>query len=148
MLVSRQFFDCAEGYGGAGASERVLGECLQKGMERGLWERMDLVVSTKLFGGGRANRDTINSIGLSRKHLYEGMVASLKRLQLDYVDLVSHGADSRWPVHLVSLQLAANDHNLFVLGVLPSAGPPYSDRGNSARDEQPHRSRPGFLLGN
>ena len=22
-------------------------------MERGLWERMDLVVSTKLFGGGR-----------------------------------------------------------------------------------------------
>ena len=88
-----QFFDCAEGYGGAGASERVLGGCIQKGMERGLWERMDLVISTKLYGGGRAKRDTINSIGLSRKHLYEGMVASLKRLQLDYVDLVSHAAN-------------------------------------------------------
>ena len=89
-MILPQFFDCAEGYGGAGASERVLGECLQKGMERGLWERMDLVISTKLFGGGRADRDTINSIGLSRKHLYEGMVASLERLQLDYVDLVRH----------------------------------------------------------
>ena len=42
------FFDCAEGYGGAGASERVLGECIQTGLERGLWERMDLVVSTKV----------------------------------------------------------------------------------------------------
>ena len=40
------------------------------------------------MGLGRAEKDTINSIGLSRKHLYEGMVASLKRLQLDYVDLV------------------------------------------------------------
>ena len=49
---------------------------------------MDLVVSTKLHGGGRAKKDTINSIGLSRKHLYEGLKASLERLQLDYVDLV------------------------------------------------------------
>ena len=36
------------GYGGAGASERVLGNCIATGIERGLWERMDLVISTKL----------------------------------------------------------------------------------------------------
>lgn len=82
------FFDCAEGYGGAGSSERVLGSCIATGIERGLWERMDLVVSTKLHGGGRGDKDTINSIGLSRKHLYEGLKASLARLQLEYVDLV------------------------------------------------------------
>ena len=51
------------------------------------WDRMDLVVSTKLHNGGRGDRDSINSIGLSRKHLFEGMKASLERLQLDYVRL-------------------------------------------------------------
>jgi aryl-alcohol dehydrogenase-like predicted oxidoreductase len=45
----------------------------------------DLVISTKLHNGGRGDRDTINSIGLSRKHLVEGMKASLARLQLDHV---------------------------------------------------------------
>ena len=88
-----------EGYGGAGASERVLGECIQTGMKRGLWERMDLVVSTKIHGGGRGPKDTINSIGLSRKHLYEGLKASLGRLQLEYVDLVfCHRPDPRTPI--------------------------------------------------
>jgi hypothetical protein len=29
---------------------------------------------------GRGDKDTINSIGLSRKHLYEGLKASLSRL--------------------------------------------------------------------
>jgi aryl-alcohol dehydrogenase-like predicted oxidoreductase len=82
------FFDCAEGYGYAGAAERVLGEAIQIGLKKGTWDRMDLVVSTKLHNGGRGDRDTVNSIGLSRKHLVEGMKASLARLQLDYVDLV------------------------------------------------------------
>ena len=65
----------------------MLGECIQTGMKRGLWERMDLVISTKIHGGGRGDRDTINSIGLSRKHLFEGLQASLERLQLEYVDV-------------------------------------------------------------
>jgi voltage-dependent potassium channel beta subunit len=48
------------------------------------WKRSDYVVSTKLFWGGNGPNDK----GLSRKHLVEGMKASLKRLQLDYVDII------------------------------------------------------------
>ena len=40
-----------------------------------------------------------NSRGLSRKHLYEGLKASLKRMQLDYVDLVfCHRPDPKTPI--------------------------------------------------
>jgi len=96
------FFDCAEVYGGGGSSERVLGQCIQTGIERGLWGRQDLVISTKIHGGGRGNLDTINSIGLSRKHLYEGLKASLGQLQLEYVDLVlCHRPDPRTPLEEV-----------------------------------------------
>ena len=35
----------------AGSSERVLGNIIATGIERGLWERMDLVVTTKLHMG-------------------------------------------------------------------------------------------------
>ena len=86
-------------YGGGGSSERVLGSVIQKGIERGLWERMDLVITTKLHMGGRGQKDSINSIGLSRKHLYEGCVASLARLQLEYVDCIfCHRPDPRTPI--------------------------------------------------
>ncbi len=68
-------------------------------MEKGTWERADLVISTKLHGGGRGAKDTINSIGLSRKHLFEGLQASLERMQLEYVDLVfCHRPDPRTPI--------------------------------------------------
>ena len=75
----------------------------QLGLEKGTWDRMDLVISTKLHNGGRGDRDSINSIGLSRKHLYEGMKASLERLQLDYVRLPS--AAGRSPRRPPSQQL-------------------------------------------
>ena len=92
------FFDTAEGYG-AGASERVLGQAIAMGVKRGIWERMDLVVSAKLFFGGRGGRDTVNSVGLSKKKLYEGLRASLRNLQLEYVDVVfAHRPDPRTPV--------------------------------------------------
>ena len=81
------FIDCAEVYGGGGSSERVLGDAISIGLAKGTWDREDLVVSTKIHGGGRGDRDTINSIGLSRKHLFEGLQASLERLQLEYVDV-------------------------------------------------------------
>eukprot|EP00494_Astrolonche_serrata_P029925 UN30192 len=48
------------------------------------WARSRIVLTTKLFWGG----DDINEKGLSRKHILEGMDASLKRLKLDYVDIV------------------------------------------------------------
>jgi voltage-dependent potassium channel beta subunit len=93
------YFDNAENYGGGGVSERIMGEAIQMGIDRGYWERSDLVVSTKLFGGGRGKWDTVNSIGLSRKHIVEGMTSSLKRMGLEYVDLVfCHRPDPRTPI--------------------------------------------------
>ncbi len=53
------------------------------------------MISTKIFWGG----DGPNDRGLSRKHIIEGLDASLKRLQLDYVDLVfCHRPDVHTPV--------------------------------------------------
>ena len=65
----------------------MLGDAISIGLAKGTWDREDLVVSTKIHGGGRGDRDTINSIGLSRTHLFEGLQASLERLQLEYVDV-------------------------------------------------------------
>ncbi len=85
--------------GGGGVSERIMGEAIRRGIEAGVWEREDLVISTKLFGGGRGAKDTINSMGLSRKHLFEGLKRSLKRTGLEYVDLVfCHRPDPRTPI--------------------------------------------------
>ena len=47
-------------------------------------DRSELVISTKLFWGGKV----VNQRGLSRKHIIEGLNASLKRLDLEYVDIL------------------------------------------------------------
>lgn len=78
------FFDNAETYA-KGKSEEVMGTVFQIGFKEGLWERDDLVVTTKIFFG---TKDGVNAKGLSRKHVVEGTMASLKRLQLDYVDVI------------------------------------------------------------
>jgi voltage-dependent potassium channel beta subunit len=84
------FFDNAEAYAG-GQSETLMGKVIAK---RG-WKRSDLVVSTKIFWGGSGPNDS----GVSRKHLIEGTNASLKRLQLDYVDLLfCHRPDLHTPI--------------------------------------------------
>lgn len=75
-------FDCADIYG-IGASEKVVGSLLRE-----LAPREDYVLATKVsFPMGRgANRG-----GLSRKHIREGVEASLERLGVDYIDqLVIH----------------------------------------------------------
>jgi len=88
------FFDCAEGYA-AGESEKVMGEAIKKYG----WKRNDLVISTKINWGGAFGDNPVNNFGLSRKHLVEGLTASLKRLQLDYVDLVyAHRPDRQTPM--------------------------------------------------
>ena len=46
--------------------------------------REKIVVSTKIFKNGNDPNDTFQS----RKHIVEGLKKSLKRLQLDYVDIV------------------------------------------------------------
>lgn len=45
----------------------------------------------------------VNQYGLSRKHLFEAVKASLKRLQLDYIDLYWCKARSTLPARNVSL---------------------------------------------
>ena len=76
------YFDCADTYG-IGACERVVGALL-----KGLARRDEYVLATKVsmpMGRGA------NQGGLSRKHILEGVDASLQRLGHDYVDqLVIH----------------------------------------------------------
>ena len=62
------------------------------------WDRRDIVVSTKIFFG-TSRKETQNTRGLSRKHIVEGLNASLERLQLDYVDVVfAHRPDRTTPI--------------------------------------------------
>jgi voltage-dependent potassium channel beta subunit len=84
------FFDNAEAYD-AGNAEHVMGKVIKKFQ----WKRSDLVISTKIFWGGKGPNDR----GLSRKHIMEAMDASLRRLKMDYVDLVfCHRPDYHTPV--------------------------------------------------
>ena len=86
------FFDNAQVYA-AGKSEELMGEALRKLA----WPRMKYVISTKFFWGitdGPNERNTLN-----RKYLLDGIDASLKRLQLDFVDLVyCHRPDPNTPL--------------------------------------------------
>ena len=70
------FFDTANSYS-RGRSEEILGECL-KG------RRDDVVVATKVRG---VMGDQPNDWGLSRLHIMHQIKSSLKRLQMDHVDL-------------------------------------------------------------
>ncbi|TMW59092.1 hypothetical protein Poli38472_007237 [Pythium oligandrum] len=93
------FFDTAEVYA-EGQSEEVLGQVVQAGIERGTWQREDLVISTKIYmGTDMTFSPGLNNKGLSRKHIIEGTKASLKRLNLDYVDLIfCHRPDPATPM--------------------------------------------------
>lgn len=84
------YFDTAEVYA-CGAAEVMLGTLVKKFG----WKRSDLVISTKVFWGGNGPNDT----GLSRKHIVEGATASLRRLRMDYVDILfCHRPDKDTPV--------------------------------------------------
>ncbi len=84
------FFDNAEAYAD-GQAETIMGQVLRKAM----WKRSDLVISTKIFWGGKGPND----VGLSRKHIFEGTDAALKRLDMDYVDLIfCHRPDLNTPI--------------------------------------------------
>ena len=84
------FFDNAEAYA-RGRAEIMMGDILKKSG----WKRSDLIISTKIFWGGRG----VNDRGLSRKHISEGTDAALSRLQLEYVDLIyCHRPDVETPL--------------------------------------------------
>ena len=88
-----QFFDTAEMYG-FGVAEIAMGKALKKlGVPR-----KDYVLSTKLVKCGKGINDSM----LSRKHIIEGLTASLKRLQEEYVDVVfAHRYDQETPIEEV-----------------------------------------------
>lgn len=93
------FFDTAEIYGD-GNAELALGKAI-KALNV---ERKDIVVSTKLVKCGNG----VNDCGMGRKHIIEGLHNSLKRLDLDYVDVVfSHRPDREVPLEET---LRAFDH--------------------------------------
>jgi voltage-dependent potassium channel beta subunit len=89
------FFDNAEVYA-QGASERVMGEALKKLH----WPRLNYIVSTKFFWGLDREGDAINRKDtLNRKYLMQAIDGSLKRLQLDHVDLIyCHRPDPHTPI--------------------------------------------------
>lgn len=102
------FIDTANVYSN-GQSEQVLGETIRK---LGL-ARDELVIATKVFGrfnpapGDQSPRaqelarraPNPNLAGLSRKHIFDSVDASLKRLGLDYIDLYQvHSFDPLTPL--------------------------------------------------
>jgi len=85
------FVDTADVYSG-GMSEQITGQAL-KNLKV---PRENVVVATKVFGDTAPGP---NSRGLSRSHILDGVKASLKRLQLDHIDLYQvHGFDPATPI--------------------------------------------------
>ncbi len=85
------FFDTANAYS-AGASEVITGKLLKK-----YAAREDVVVASKVFFSVAGNKP--NGQGLSRKHIFQAVHDSLKRLEMDYLDLYQiHRFDPNTPV--------------------------------------------------
>jgi voltage-dependent potassium channel beta subunit len=86
------FFDNAEVYAG-GKAEALMGNALK----HLAWERESYIISTKFYWGiaeGPNRKNTLN-----RKYLLHAIDGSLKRLKLDYVDLVfCHRPDPHTPI--------------------------------------------------
>jgi aryl-alcohol dehydrogenase-like predicted oxidoreductase len=84
------FIDTANVYS-LGESERLVGEAI-KALAL---PRDELIVATKVAG---VMTELPNGRGHSRYHLFNEVNASLKRLQLDYIDLYQlHGIDPLTP---------------------------------------------------
>jgi 1-deoxyxylulose-5-phosphate synthase len=81
------FFDTANGYS-AGTSEEFTGRALKD-----LARRDEVVIATKAFAPWS---DKPNTLGLSRKALFQAVDDSLKRLGTDYIDLYQI---HRWDYH-------------------------------------------------
>jgi len=86
------FIDTANVYSD-GVSESMTGTAL-KNLDT---PRENVIVATKVFG--ETGTKSINSRGLSRHHIMDGVKASLRRLQTDYIDLYQvHGFDPATPI--------------------------------------------------
>ena len=86
------FIDTADVYAD-GTSEIMTGQAL-KNLKV---PRENVVIASKIHG--ETGTKGINSRGASRYHIIDGVKASLKRLQLDHIDLYQlHGFDSATPI--------------------------------------------------
>ncbi|MCM2505510.1 aldo/keto reductase [Aureimonas altamirensis] len=84
------FLDTANVYS-SGESERIIGRAV-----RDFGRRDDVVIATKAFF---PMSDKPNDRGLSRKHIFASVDASLERLGTDYIDLfVIHRFDPETPI--------------------------------------------------
>ena len=85
------FLDTADVYAG-GRSEEITGQAIRNLKV----PRDEVVVATKVYG---TMGNGANSRGLSRVHIIEGLKASLRRMQLDHIDLYQvHGFDPATPI--------------------------------------------------
>lgn len=88
------FLDLADVYA-QGEAERAVGRAIR---DLGL-RRQDLVISSKVFWPMSQN---VNDQGLSRKHIFESIEGSLRRLGTDYLDLYfCHRYDPQTPLEEV-----------------------------------------------
>jgi voltage-dependent potassium channel beta subunit len=89
------FFDNAEAYA-LGKSEEIMGAALKQLA----WPRLNYLVSTKFFWGLDRQGETVNRRDtLNRKYLMQAIDGSLRRMQLEHIDLVyCHRPDPHTPV--------------------------------------------------
>ena len=86
------FFDNAEVYSG-GRSEEIMGEAIRQLN----WPRHSFVLSSKFFWGIDDSVNTHNT--LNRKYLLHAIEGSLRRLRVDFLDLIfCHRPDPETPI--------------------------------------------------
>ena len=91
LEIGINFFDTANGYGGRGATERIIGNWFAQGGGR----REKTVLATKVYGG---MGDWPNNDKLSALNIRRACDASLQRMQTDYIDLYQmHHVDRDTP---------------------------------------------------
>lgn len=92
------FIDTANIYS-FGQSEKILGESI-KNLSL---NREELVIASKVRG---EMGDEVNNRGLSRFHIFNSVDRSLKRLQMEHIDILYvHGVDSSLPVREIMRSL-------------------------------------------
>jgi len=108
-------FDTADQYGGdqtyPGAAEELLGKALSK------YKRSSYVLATKTFW---PMGDGVNDKGLSRKHIFEKCDDSLRRLNVDYIDIYyCHRFDRETPLEetLMALNDLVQQGKILYIGV-------------------------------
>lgn len=95
MDAGVNFFDNAEAYA-LGRSEEVMGQAI-KALK---WPRLNYIVSSKFYWGLDREGNTVNRRDtLNRKYLLHAIDGSLRRMGLDFIDLVyCHRPDPHTPI--------------------------------------------------